>query len=518
MATGTETQTVSNSDTFNGLDVTLDVTLPTWTDETLPVDVDITTNGVSPDINIAVVVDTSGSTANSSGSDVDGDGDNDTYLEAQQLAAQELFQTFIDAGYDPAAVEITLIEYNADGATLGTFTLDQQAQFNTAVNGLSAGGTTNYESGLDEVLDTWAAQGDVENTETNAVVFLSDGFRNRGDNASDEVTQLETLYNTSITAIGVGANSSLNDLNVVDNTGGAQQVTDLTQLADIISAPPPLPELVQVDIIIDGVNYGTFTPGDGVLVETPLGYRINCAEIDGWPYVPGTDITVEVLATFDDGSSVLSSGGVVIPVTICFVTGSMILTNRGEVAIEALKAGDLVMTRDNGFQEIRWIGHTTLSAAALNRDPNLRPIKIAAGAFGDHQPTADLMVSRQHRILVEDWRAELLFDSTRVLVPAMSLVNDTTVTTQAPETEITYYHMVFDDHEVVFANGLATESFHPTLATIGAMKPEAKAELLRLFPDLDSRIKPRADTAAYDPAYPVLKNYEAQVLTRRRAG
>ncbi len=82
MTTGPDTTTSSNSGTFDCLDATIQLTTPTWTDDTLPVDVSITTNSLSPDINIALVVDISGSTGGGSGSDVDGDGTNDTYLQA----------------------------------------------------------------------------------------------------------------------------------------------------------------------------------------------------------------------------------------------------------------------------------------------------------------------------------------------------------------------------------------------------------------------------------------------------
>ncbi|MCO4825286.1 MAG: hypothetical protein KC451_10570 [Amylibacter sp.] len=99
MASGPDTTTSSNSDTFDGLDATIQLTTPTWTDDTLPVDVSITTSGLSPDINIALVVDTSGSTGNSSGSDVDGDGFNDTYLQAEQFAAKALFQSIVPKLY-----------------------------------------------------------------------------------------------------------------------------------------------------------------------------------------------------------------------------------------------------------------------------------------------------------------------------------------------------------------------------------------------------------------------------------
>lgn len=508
-------QTTSASGTFDGLDVTLDVTLPTWTDDTLPVDVDITTSGVSPDINIALVIDTSGSTANSSGSDVDGDGDVDSYLEAQQLAAKALFQSYVDAGYDPAAVEITLIEYNTDGATLGTFTLDQQGAFDTAVDDLDAGGLTNFEEGLNEVIDTWAAAGDVDNSDTNAVVFLSDGRRNRGDDGSDERDELLADYGAKVTAIGVGVNSNLTDLNVIDNTGGAEKVDDVADLINVISAPPPLPELQQVEIVIDGVLYDTFTPGDGVLIETPLGFRIDCAEIDGWPYTPGEEINVEVFARFNDGSSVLSGGGVLIPVTICFGHGTLILTMDGYRRIDEINVGDRVLTRDNGFQEVRWIGSTKISAAAMIADPNLAPVRIEADAFGRGMPSANLTVSRQHRVLVEAADAEMLFDSDKVLVPAHALVNGDTVRDAIPEEGVTYFHMVFDDHEVVDAQGLMTESFHPCRATVLGMAPEARKELFTLFPQLETN---GMEVAAFEPAYPMLKPFEAKVLVDRLNG
>lgn len=513
MATGPDTTTSTNSGTFDGLDATIQLTTPTWTDDTLPVDVSVTTSGLSPDINIALVVDTSGSTGGNSGSDVDGDGTTDTFLQAQQIAAKALFQSFIDAGYDPAAVQITLIEYNTGGDTLGTFTLDDQTGFETAVDNLSAGGLTNYEAGLDEVLGTWSADSTVDDGDTNSIVFLSDGFRNRGDNASDEVTELETLYNATVTAIGVGSNSSLSDLNVIDNTGGAERVDDLADLVDIITSPPPLPELISVDLLVDGVNYGTFTPGDGVLVETPLGFIINCQDIEGWPYTPGENIEVTAVANFGDGS-MLATTSVLIPVTICFGAGTQILTSKGYREIDTLEIGDEVMTRDNGLQPIRWIGSTSIPAAAMQNDPNLRPVKIAAGTFGANMPETDLIVSRQHRILVDDWRAQVLFDSERVLVPAHSLVNETTVTNAATEEGVTYFHIVFDEHEVIDAQGLMTESFHPCRATVLGMAPEARLELFKLFPELSPD---NGEAAAFEPAYPMLKAFEGRMLADKMA-
>lgn len=202
------------------------------------------------------------------------------------------------------------------------------------------------------MLDTWSAGSSVYDGDTNSIVFLSDGFCNSGDNAFDEVTQLENAYNAIVTAIGVGVNSSLADLNLLDNTVGAERVDDLADLVDIITSPPPLPELVSVDLLVDGVNYGTFTPGDGVLVQTPVGFVINCHDIADWPYTPGEKIEVTAGANFGDGS-MLATTSVLIPVTFCFGAGTKILTAKGYCEIDTLVVGDEVMTRDNGLQAIR---------------------------------------------------------------------------------------------------------------------------------------------------------------------
>ena len=521
MATGDDTTTTSASDTFDGLDVTLDVTLPTWTDATLPVDIDITTNGVGPSINVAIVVDTSGSTGGGSGSDVDGIPGNETFLQAEQFAAKELFQSLIDAGYDPENVNVTLIEYNS-GASLvppsgGVFNLNDQTAFENAVDSLTAGGGTNYENALEEVLDVWNdtntdsdPDNNVESGDTNLVVFLSDGANNSGNDGGVEAAEdLSDIYNVQISAIGVGASSNLNDLNLIDNTGTAVKVEDAADLAGVITAPPPLPELVEVEVFIDGVSYGTFTPGDGVLVETALGYTIACEEIEGFTATPGTTISVEVVARFDDGSDVLTVGAVIIPVTVCFAEGTQISTPDGYLNIENLSVGDKVLTRDNGAQTIRWIGHTAINAEAMTQDEALRPVRIAADAFGRGKPVRDLVVSRQHRIFVDDWRAELLFESRGVLVPAHSLVNENSIQLDYSIKEVTFYHIVFDDHEIVDADGLLTESFHPCQATVLGMKPEAREELFKLFPALENGT---SEAAAYEPSYPCLKNFEGKML------
>lgn len=150
----------------------------------------------------------------------------------------------------------------------------------------------------------------------------------------------------------------------------------------------------------------------------------------------------------------------------------------------------------------------------MQNDPNLRPVKIAAGTFGANMPETDLTVSRQHRILVEDWRAQVLFESERVLVPAHSLVNETTVKLGPADEGVTYFHIVFDEHEVIDAQGLMTESFHPCRATVLGMAPEVRVGLFKLLPELPPD---NAEAAAFEPAFPMLKAFEGHMLADKMA-
>ena len=84
----------------------------------------------------------------------------------------------------------------------------------------------------------------------------------------------------------------------------------------------------------------------------------------------------------------------------CFARGTRIETPRGAVAVEDLRPGDLVLTRDRGAQPLRWVGSSRVDGGTLASTPRLRPIRIRAGALGRHAPAQDLLVSPQHRILV----------------------------------------------------------------------------------------------------------------------
>jgi len=169
----------------------------------------------------------------------------------------------------------------------------------------------------------------------------------------------------------------------------------------------------------------------------------------------------------------------------CFVAGTMIETEVGLVAVEDLKIGDMVLTRDNGLQPIRWIGRVKISAGALARNAKIRPIRVQAGSLGENTPSTDLLVSPQHRILVRSKLAMKIFGALEVLVPAKQLLIHEGIDYAEDLTEVEYFHFLFDQHEVVMSNGAATESLYTGPQALKAVGRVAREEIIALFPELE---------------------------------
>ena len=188
--------------------------------------------------------------------------------------------------------------------------------------------------------------------------------------------------------------------------------------------------------------------------------------------------------TMDDGTILNFSE---IENIICFTPGTLIATPQGARDIATLKVGDKVVTRDHGLRPIRWIQSRTVPA--IDR---FAPVRIKPGVIIGQD--RDLLVSPQHRMLFEGYRAELLFGDSEVLIAAKHLVDGKLVTQQASD-EVTYIHMMFDEHEVVYAEGAATESFHPGSIGLSAVADSAREELFSLFPELRSDVSGYGKTA-----------------------
>lgn len=169
---------------------------------------------------------------------------------------------------------------------------------------------------------------------------------------------------------------------------------------------------------------------------------------------------------------------------VCFTRGTKIKTPEGEKLIENLTVGDRVWTLDSGAQEIRWIGEKSFSPIDLAMQSKLRPIIVRKDALGKDMPTDDLYVSPQHRVLTNSKIARRVFGETEVLIAAKKLLSLTGIDTDDSASPVTYYHILFDRHELVWANGALAESLYVGEQALKAMTEEGREEILQLFPEL----------------------------------
>ncbi|SDD39946.1 Hint domain-containing protein [Paracoccus isoporae] len=176
----------------------------------------------------------------------------------------------------------------------------------------------------------------------------------------------------------------------------------------------------------------------------------------------------------------------------CFAAGTLIATDRGLRPVEQLCEGEMVKTRDNGSQPVRWIGCSRVDAGALSDTPSLLPIRILKGALGKGAPNRDLVVSPQHRVLVRSRIAQRMFGTDEVLVAAKHLLSLDGVEVEQPADGVAYYHIMFDRHEIIYSNGLETESLYAGEEAIRGMDDAAREELFTLFPELREEQQPEA--------------------------
>ncbi|WP_425046526.1 Hint domain-containing protein [Primorskyibacter sp. S87] len=195
-------------------------------------------------------------------------------------------------------------------------------------------------------------------------------------------------------------------------------------------------------------------------------------------------------------------------VIVCFTPGTLIATPKGERRVETLEVGDRVITRDNGIQEIRWIGSKTLTGENLEHAHHLRPVLIRKGALGNGLPERDMMVSPNHRVLVANDKTALYFEEREVLVAAKHLTGLEGVDI-VDVSDVTYIHFMFDQHEVVLSDGAWTESFQPGDHSLAGIGNAQRTEIFELFPELETR----EGLEAYQSARRSLKKHEARLLT-----
>lgn len=169
---------------------------------------------------------------------------------------------------------------------------------------------------------------------------------------------------------------------------------------------------------------------------------------------------------------------------VCFTTGTLIETATGLMPVEHLRVGMRIRTQDNGFQTLRWAGHRKIGERELKANPKLRPVLIQAGALGDGLPRRDMRLSRQHRILICSQVAFRMFGTYELLVPAIKLQDIHGISVCETSREVTYFHLLFDQHEVVFAENAPVESLLIAEESIKSLTFQAQAEIEQLFPEV----------------------------------
>jgi hypothetical protein len=330
--------------------------------------------------------------------------------------------------------EVTLVNAGSIGGSL--FGLDAigsgfadriVAEPGAMFSGVFSGGNT-IGSAIYSTLEL--ASGAFAGTITNVGTFID--FGQIGLDAGATWSLGGTIAAGETVAFG-GTNSSLTLLNpaAVNATMSGFGATDTLILAGVTSTT--------------GVSFS----GNTLIISESTGPNLSL-EFDA----PG-DLSYAVA----DGSTDIT--------VACFAEGTHIDTVDGRRTVETLRPGMQVLSAFRGYREIIWIGHRHVDCARHPRPRTAWPIEIKAGTFGPGQPVADLRVSPEHAIYVN-----------QVLIPARFLVNGTTIR-QVEVSEITYYHVELPRHDVLFAEGLPAESY----LDIGDRSNFAGSPTVRLFPD-----------------------------------
>lgn len=262
-----------------------------------------------------------------------------------------------------------------------------------------------------------------------------------------------------------------------------------------------------VTLTIGGFSYSTHYDGFADMGGSTISFDvITLTALDGGPldgnqYGISTDITWAPNISTSVGSALDPNHYT----TFCFVAGTRLSTPTAAVSVEHLEIGDTVLTRDNGPQKVSWVGKRKMFDETAK---HLLPVRIEAGALGNGLPERDLLVSPQHRILLSDWRAELMFGTSEVLVAAKHLINDTDIRVASDLAEFEYYHVMFESHQTIFSEGLPTESFHPGDMAMKSLSEAARAEVFEIFPEL------AGDVSTYGSSTHLsLKSFEAKALS-----
>lgn len=218
----------------------------------------------------------------------------------------------------------------------------------------------------------------------------------------------------------------------------------------------------------------------------------------------GDSITLfNVAPTEVDEANELNDLGIV-----CFTPGILITTEQGNLPVEDLRVGDRVLTVDSGFQTIRWVGHRTLNRAELAANPHLRPIIVRKHAFGN---VRKMRVSPQHGLYLKSDDGGRLIRAKH----AAEFLGGKYARVDRHCEEVTYIHVMFDAHQLIFAEGAPSEAFYPGPMALRALARDCMMELLTIFPELGEVVILGKPVPAYGTsARPYLRGRDVKAMER----
>lgn len=251
--------------------------------------------------------------------------------------------------------------------------------------------------------------------------------------------------------------------------------------------------------------------GDPVVIIRVIGYPIT-GETERLVFLPESDATALEMAEFTQGNITPVQDGILPDVPVCFVSGTMIETPRGQMMVDELRPGDLVMTVDDGPQPLVWV--TSSTHTWPGSEEKFKPVQIKAGALGNDLPQVDLMVSPQHHFLLRNAHCAVLFGCPEVIAPAKGLTGMMGVRHMKGKKTVTYHHLLLARHSLLLAGGVASESFYPGPTAIKMLNDAQRSALLALLPAL----RENAETGYGPPVRHKLTRRQAETLVSMMRG
>jgi Ca2+-binding RTX toxin-like protein/phage FluMu protein gp41 len=435
--------------------------------------------------------------------DVAGDGRFSIDVLGSTLAADpdlriDASVSFTDAAGNPGTASDTET-YTVDVAAAGAVTLDTDITPDDVINAAEAAET---------IAITGTTAGEVAAGDT--VTLTVDGSLYTGPVAADGRFSIDVLGGDLATDPDLRIDAIISFTDAAGNPGTASDTETYT--VDVAAAAPTvtITEDTNDDGLISNAElWDTDSAQINVTIELPTDAVAGDTVTSTNPDTPPTDVELseadieagEVIVTYDapaDGDTITVSAVITDAAgntsatssdsagVICFTEGTLITTEFGEIPIEDLKVGDLIQTLDSGLQPLRWIGRRYLDARELAGNDNLRPIRISQNVIGSENCDRDLVVSPQHRILIASRVAERMFGNAEVIVAVKHLLAIEGVDIASDLNHVTYFHILLDEHAIVYANKFLAESLYLGRQAQLSLSQASRAEVLALFPELAS--------------------------------